>query len=49
MNFASSFFIPQIAIFSIPEIDPFKNSSPPCAGPMVGTNCHGIVTADVLG
>ena len=27
---------------------PFKNSKPPCAGPMVGANCHGIVTADVL-
>ena len=27
---------------------PFKNSNPPCAGPMVGANCRGIVTADVL-
>ena len=34
--------------FSIPERDPFKNPTPPCAGPMVGANCHGIVTSDVL-
>ena len=27
---------------------PFKNSNPPCAGPTVGANCRGIVTADVL-
>ena len=27
---------------------PFKNSNPPCAGPMVGANCHGIVSSDVL-
>ena len=26
----------------------FKNSNPPCVGPTVGANCHGIVTADVL-
>ena len=24
------------------------NSIPPCAGTMVGANCHGIVTSDVL-
>ena len=27
---------------------PFKKSNPPCAGPTVGANCRGIVTADVL-
>ena len=33
---------------SIPEKDPSKNSTPPCAGPTVGANCRGIVTSDVL-
>ena len=27
---------------------PFKSSNPPCTGPTVDTNYHGIVTADVL-
>ena len=27
---------------------PFKNSNPPCAGPMVGANYRGIVMSDVL-
>ena len=27
---------------------PFKNSNPQCAGPVVGANCRGIVTSDVL-
>ena len=31
-----------------PWRDPSQNSTPPCAGPTVGANCHGIVTADVL-
>ena len=31
-----------------PLRDPFKNSTPPCAGPTVGANCRGIVTGDVL-
>ena len=33
---------------SIPKMDPSKNSTPPCAGPMVGANCRGIVTTDIL-
>ena len=33
---------------SIPKRDPSKNSTSPCAGPTVGANCRGIVTADVL-
>ena len=38
----------KIMNFSNPKIDPSKNSTPPCAGPTVGANCRGIVTADVL-
>ena len=41
-------FICPIASFLIPEKDPFKNSTPPCACPTVDANCRGIVTADVL-
>ena len=41
-------FICPIASFSILEKDPSKNSTPPCAGPTGGTNCRGIVMADVV-
>ena len=37
----------KIANFSNPRKDPSKNSTPPCAGPMVGANCRGFFTADV--
>ena len=30
------------------DIDPSKNSTPPCESPTVGANCRGFVTADVL-
>ena len=50
---ANFFFMPALAnpagrSFSVPERDPFQNSTPLCAGPTVGANYRGIVTADVL-
>ena len=38
----------KIMNFSNPWKEPSKNSTPSCAGPTVGANCRGFVTADVL-
>ena len=40
--------LPALSVSLSPSKLPFKNSNPPCAGPTVDANYHGIVTADFL-